>query len=113
MAAPSEGSAGNESGSTVPGNDAQHLREEIEQTRQQLGLTVEQLAAKVDVKSRARVEAAQVARRVKSATARARDPVRQAAAKGASKARDYRIPLALGTGALVLAYLAIWQWRKR
>lgn len=110
---PSEDTAGNEAGSTAPRDDAQHLREEIEQTRQQLGQTVEQLAAKVDVKSRARAQAAQLATRVKGTTARAQDPIRQAAAKGASKAREYRLPLALGTGALVLACLAIWQRRKR
>lgn len=109
---PSEYSAANEAGPAAPG-DAQHLREEIEQTRQQLGETVEQLAAKVDVKSRVRVQVAQLAGRVRSATVQARDPVRRAAAKGASTAREYRIPLALGTGALVLAYLAIWQRRKR
>jgi Protein of unknown function (DUF3618) len=34
-------------------DDAQRLREEIERTREHLGETVEQLAAKVDVKGRA------------------------------------------------------------
>jgi hypothetical protein len=36
--------------SAQPANEAQALREEIEQTRERLGDTVEQLAAKADVK---------------------------------------------------------------
>ena len=46
-------------------DDVQQLEQEIEQTREQLGETVEQLAAKADVKRRARAKAAEVSERVK------------------------------------------------
>jgi cobalamin biosynthesis Mg chelatase CobN len=58
-------------GGAVPG-DEQELREEIEQTRELLGETVEQLAAKTDVKARARAKAADLTGRVKDKTAQAR-----------------------------------------
>jgi Protein of unknown function (DUF3618) len=56
---------------TAPG-DEQELREEIEQTREQLGETVEQLVAKTDLKGRARAKAARLTGRVKGSTAQAR-----------------------------------------
>jgi hypothetical protein len=52
--------------------DEAELRQEIEQTRGQLGETVEQLAAKTDVKGRARARAAELAGRMKTQTAQAR-----------------------------------------
>ena len=73
--------------------DARQLKAEIEQARERLGATVEQLAAKADVKSRARAKATDVA----------------------GRASDYWLPLSLGAvGAvmLVTAYLA-WHWSKR
>ena len=56
---------------TVP-EDEQELREEIEQTREQLGETVEELVAKTDLKGRAQAKAADLTRRVKGRTARVR-----------------------------------------
>ncbi|HXT88629.1 MAG TPA: DUF3618 domain-containing protein [Trebonia sp.] len=57
-------------------DDVARLRAEIERTRDHLGATVEQLAAKIDVKSRARAKASelsgQLTRQAKSATAQAR-----------------------------------------
>jgi hypothetical protein len=52
--------------------DEAELRQEIERTREQLGETVEQLAAKTDVKGRARAKAAELAGRAKTQTAQAR-----------------------------------------
>ena len=52
--------------------DEAGLKQEIERTREQLGETVDQLAAKTDVKGRARAEAAELAGRAKSTTAQAR-----------------------------------------
>jgi Protein of unknown function (DUF3618) len=60
--------------SAVP-DDPQQLRQEIERTREQLGETVEQLAAKADVKSRAQSRAAEVSERVKSKTGQAQNRV--------------------------------------
>lgn len=62
-------------------DDAQQLRDEIERTREHLGDTVEQLASKLDVKSRARAEAAQVAGQVKGAAAQVPAQVKSAAEK--------------------------------
>lgn len=50
----------------------QALRQEIEQTRGELGETVEQLVAKTDVKGRARAKAARLTGQVKSKTAQVR-----------------------------------------
>jgi LPXTG-motif cell wall-anchored protein len=55
-----------------PADEALELRDEIEQTREHLGDTVEQLAAKADVKKQARAEAARLGERVRVAAARAR-----------------------------------------
>ena len=53
-----------------PPDDVQELQQEIEQTREQLGDTVEQLVANADVKARARGKAAELAGRVKVRPAR-------------------------------------------
>jgi Protein of unknown function (DUF3618) len=138
-------------------DDVQQLEAEIDRTREQLGATVDQLAAKMDVKSRARTKAAQLAGQAKAranaaqlagrakaranaaqlagrAKARANaaqlagrakgtatgireqarpERMRQAAAKGASTARERPVPLAVAAAVLIAAYLAIRQWRKR
>ena len=52
--------------------DGAELRQEIEQTREQLGETVEQLAAKTDVKGRARAKATELAGRARRTVAQAR-----------------------------------------
>jgi Protein of unknown function (DUF3618) len=59
-------------------DDPQALSQEIERTREQLGQTVAALAAKADVKVRAREKAGQVAGRLKTTAARRRQ---QAAAR--------------------------------
>jgi len=41
------------------------------------------------------------------------EPVRQAAAKAASTARQRRVPLAVAAGVLIVGYLAIRRWRRR
>ena len=126
---------------------------------------MEQLAAKADVKSRARAKVAGLSGRVKSTTGQARkqaaaragsirsqfasqtaatrqkavsaggtgknqlqtraaaagapvweatpEQVRRAVARGASTARQHRLPLAVAAGALILGYLAIRQRTKR
>ena len=50
---------------TATPDDQQELEKEIEQTREQLGQTVEALAAKVDVKARAQQELGQLTARLK------------------------------------------------
>ena len=65
--------------STVPETE-QELRQDIEQTRERLGDTVELLVAKTDVKSRAQAKVAGLTGRVKGKSALARS---KAAGRGA------------------------------
>ena len=88
-------------------DEAQQIRAEIERTREHLGATVEQLAARVDVKSRARAQAAQLA-------GQARSQLEKARSQAVSVARDHRVPLAAAAaGALTAVCLAIWQRSRR
>ena len=50
---------------TGPPDDIQELRQEIEETREQLGDTVQRLAAKTDVMARARYKAVELTQKVK------------------------------------------------
>jgi hypothetical protein len=56
----------------APADDPRQLEAEIERTRAELGETVQELAARVDVKSRARAKATQLSGRVKTSTVQAR-----------------------------------------
>jgi hypothetical protein len=117
-----EKSAGNQTpvvGKVVEGpatDDAQQLREEIERTREHLGETVEQLAARLDVKARARAEAAELSARLKRAGSQARQaaPVyaRQALATGTKKASEQMVPLSVAAGVLVAVSWVIWRRRR-
>jgi archaellum component FlaD/FlaE len=115
------------SAAAAPPDDPQQLAEEIERTREQLGETVEQLAAKADVKARAQDKARQVTGRLKGKAGQARqqaaaaaakiseatpEPVRRAAAQAAVTARQRRVTLA-AIGAGVLAWMVIARWRRR
>lgn len=83
----------------VPG-DAQRIRAEIEQTRQHLGATVEQLAARMDVKSRARARAAELAGQARNRVTRV--------------PREHPVPLAAAAaGAVAAICLVIWQRSRR
>ncbi|MFC0863339.1 DUF3618 domain-containing protein [Sphaerimonospora cavernae] len=92
-----------------PGDDVTRVREDIERTRDDLGDTIEALAAKADLKGRAqermhatatlaREKAAGVADRVRAVTP---EPVKGAAGKVTEQAR--RRPMTAATGAGTLA----------
>jgi CHASE3 domain sensor protein len=113
---------------SAPPDDPQELREEIERTREQLGETVQVLAAKADVKARAQDKAGQVTERLKDKAGQARqqvaatagqisavtpEPVQRAAATAASTARQRRVPVAVAIGAVAVAWLLIARWRRR
>ncbi len=154
-------SAAQVSGESAAPDDEQELRQEIEQTREQLGETVEQLAAKADVKGRMRAKAAQLTGQAKGKAAQARvkaadraagvrrqatgkpsvayqkaaavagkgtghlraraapvwqatpEPVREVVSKGASTARQRRVPLAAALLALGAGFVAFRWWRRR
>jgi hypothetical protein len=75
-------------------DDVQELQQKIEQTREQLGETVEQLAAKADVKARARGKAAELTSQVKGKAGQAQA---QAAAR-LGEVRDQLASKTEGTG---------------
>jgi ElaB/YqjD/DUF883 family membrane-anchored ribosome-binding protein len=101
------------------------LQQEIEQAREQLGETVEQLVAKADVTARAKDKAASLAGRVKDQASQVKaqaapvweatpEPARQAVAKGAGVARQHRMPLAVAAaGVLIAGFLVVRWWRKQ
>jgi hypothetical protein len=74
--------------SAQPADEAQRLRDEIERTREHLGDTVEQLAAKADVKQQAKAEAARLTERARVTVARARGQAMLTAAKVRGKRRQ-------------------------
>ena len=74
---------------------AEELQQEIEQTRQQLGQTVDELAAKTDVKARGRAKATEVSGRVRR-----------------SQLVQRRWPVALAAGVLIAGSVAVWRWKK-
>jgi Protein of unknown function (DUF3618) len=96
-------------GATVPENE-QELRQEIEQTRERLGDTVELLVAKTDIKGRAQAKVAGLAGWVKGKSAP--EGFRRIATKGADAAREYRVSLAAALLAVGSGYLAFRLWPK-
>jgi uncharacterized membrane protein YdfJ with MMPL/SSD domain len=101
----------------------EHLRAEIEQTREQLGDTVDKLAAKVDVKAQAkeRVEAVKATISDKAAQAKSAAPppvqhaleqAGSAAAPAVNKAKQYDKQLLIGAAALLLLLILVRRWRS-
>ena len=98
---------------TTSPDDQQELEKEIERTREQLGETVEALAAKVDVKARVQEQLSQLVARLKgmasAATGKAKqlrlpdnlqDKARQQAAQASQQVRKRPVPVAISAGAL-------------
>jgi hypothetical protein len=85
---------------------AEELRHEIEQTRQRLGETVDELAAKADVKAKARVKAARAKGQARATAAEVSGRVRH------SQMVQRRWPVALAAGAVIAGSVAIWLWRR-
>lgn len=109
------------------------LKEQIEPIREHLGETVEQLAAKADVKARAQEIAADLRQRAKDTTIQVRrqaatagetgrarvsaaaaplwdatpDSVKQAVSKGTAGARQYRRQLTIVAGVLVVGAVVV------
>jgi len=93
---------------------APELQQEIERTRERLGETVEQLAAKADVKALARAKAADVKAQ---AQAKAAEMKASAAEMSAQLKRNEMVqrnwPLALTTaGILLMGAALVWRRRK-
>ncbi|MDF9810851.1 DUF3618 domain-containing protein [Streptomyces sp. SPB162] len=92
----------------------QELREQMEHTRDELGLTVEALAAKADVRTRVLERAAQAAAQVRDAASRAGrfaanrtpDAVSEKADQAALSVRANRTPL-IAAAAVLGVYLLV------
>jgi hypothetical protein len=94
-AAPDTGVPGQASAGPGAPDDPEQLKAEIEETREQLGDTVDQLTAKADVKGRAQSKAADLTDRAKAKTSHARlqaavqaDSVRSQLAATTATARE-------------------------
>jgi ElaB/YqjD/DUF883 family membrane-anchored ribosome-binding protein len=90
----------------------EQIRSEIDQTREEMGDTVEQLAAKTDVKGQARQRVDEAKARVRDKrdelTSKAKETTPQSAQQGGqqivAKVRENPAPVALG-GALVAGFV--------
>jgi hypothetical protein len=87
-------------------DDPQELEREIERTREQLGQTVELLAAKADVKSRAQAKAAELSERVKSKAGQVRQ---EAAARGGSARGQLAGTTATAQKRVTAAAAPVWE----
>jgi hypothetical protein len=85
---------------------AEEIQQEIERTREHLGETVDELAAKADVKARARVKAAEVTARARDWGAGVSGQVRQ------SQVVQRRWPLAVAAGILLAGTVIVWRWKR-
>jgi hypothetical protein len=79
--------------------DTEQLKAQIEQTREHLGQTAEQLVAKMDVKAQAQAKVADLTQRAKGTTSKLR--------RQADGARQYRIPVAVMAVGLLMAGAAV------
>jgi Protein of unknown function (DUF3618) len=120
------------SGVVVADNE-QRLRQQISQTREQLGDTVAQLVAKADIKRQVKVRKDELAGRAKvkrdelagrakmkrdQLTSRAKaganpDAMRRTGRQGVSAARERPAPLIAGVSTVGLGSLALLFWRRR
>jgi Protein of unknown function (DUF3618) len=112
-------------------NDPEQLKVEIEQTREQLGRTAEQLVAKTDVKARTQAKVTDLAERAKDATSqvrqqaaaqadtarsqlvRGRDQLQSQAPDALKQARKYRTQLIIAAGVLVAGVVVVRIWTRR
>ncbi len=104
---------------------APEIQQEIERTRERLGETVDELAAKADVKARARVKAGEMKAQAqsKAVDVEARARVKAAEMKGKAAEMSGRVrrsqvvqrrwPLAAAAAGVVLVgSLVVWRRRK-
>lgn len=90
---------------------AQELEQEIERTRDHLGDTVDELVGKADLKTRARVRAAEVKARAQDRAAGMSDRVRQSQlVRGQTLQR--RWPVAVAAGVLIAGSVIIRRRRR-
>jgi hypothetical protein len=102
---------------TGPPDDLEQLQQQIELTRDQLGETVEELAAKADVPARAREKASAVKAKAQGKAGEVSGQVKAKVTELSGQLRrspvvQRRWPLAVIAGVLAAGSVAIWRWRK-
>jgi hypothetical protein len=85
---------------------APEIQQEIERTRDRLGETVNELAARADVKARALGKASEVRTKAQNKAAELSGRVRD------SQVVQRRWPLAVAAGVLVVGTVAVRRWRR-
>jgi uncharacterized protein DUF3618 len=92
---------------------AEQLQQEIERARERLGETVEELAAKADVKAQARAKAAEVKGQARSKAIEMKGKAVEVSERMTqSPMVRRRWPLALdAAGVLMMGAALIWRWR--
>jgi chromosome segregation ATPase len=85
----------------------EEIQQEIEQTREHLGRTVEELAAKADVKARARAKASEMKARAQAKATEVSGQMKQS-----QLARDRWPAAAVAAGVAMMASALIWRQRK-
>jgi len=95
--------------------NAPEIQQEIERTREHLGETVEELAAKADVKARVRAKAAEMKARAQGKAAEVKDKATEMSGQVIrSQVGQRRWPLAAAAASVVLVgSLVVWRRRKR
>jgi Protein of unknown function (DUF3618) len=98
----------------VPTEPAE-LERDIEQTRERLGETVEALAAKTDVKARAKEKASEISSQMRAKGAAVSGRVKNTGAVTARQAttavRSNAVPVAAAAAAVAAVLFAIGWWR--
>jgi chromosome segregation ATPase len=92
---------------------ASDIQQEIDRTRERLGETVEELAAKADVKARASKKAADVrARAAEAATELSGRAAELSGRARKSQVLRRRWPVAAAAGALIVGSVIIWRRQR-
>ena len=93
------------------GRSPEEIRSNIEATREQMGDTVEALAAKTDVKAHAKKSAEEAKQRAREKVGEAKTKATAAKDDVLGKAREDPLPFVVG-GGLVAGFL-LGRWSKR
>ena len=91
------------------GRDPEQLREEIKETRDDLGETVEALVQKADIRSQLQQKVAER----KDALRAAKEQAKQKVADFGQQTRERRAPLTTAAVALVAGLVVLWLIRRR
>lgn len=91
----------------------EQLREEVERTREDLAETVDELAARLDVKSRVRESVNDTKERVRESANDASYRVREAVTEPDGSPKPAALAVAGGVAAVIVVALVIKYWRDR